>query len=85
MSYARFGWDGSDVYIYLDVGGYLSCCACRFHPEIREHFETTDAMIEHLERHVEAGDTVPVDCFERLRADALENDAWILAGAPDDD
>ena len=28
MSYARFGWNGSDVYVYLDSGGYLTCCGC---------------------------------------------------------
>lgn len=28
MSYARFGWDGSDVYVYMDVNGYLNCCMC---------------------------------------------------------
>ena len=28
MSYARFSWDGSDVYVFLNVGGYLDCCGC---------------------------------------------------------
>jgi hypothetical protein len=28
VSYARFGWDGSDVYVYYDVGGYYNCCFC---------------------------------------------------------
>lgn len=28
MSYTRFGWDGSDVYVFMNVGGYLDCCAC---------------------------------------------------------
>lgn len=28
MSYARFGWDGSDVYVYADVGGAIVCAAC---------------------------------------------------------
>lgn len=28
MSYARFGWGGSDVYVFGDVDGHLTCCAC---------------------------------------------------------
>jgi len=28
MSYARFGWDGSDVYVFMHVSGHLECCAC---------------------------------------------------------
>ena len=27
MSYARFGWDGSDVYVFLSDSGY-ECCGC---------------------------------------------------------
>jgi hypothetical protein len=26
MSYARFGWEDSDVYVYEHVGGYIECC-----------------------------------------------------------
>ena len=29
MSYARFGSNGSDVYIFLDGGRYLNCCGRR--------------------------------------------------------
>ena len=28
MSYARFGWGGSDVYLFLNVQGFLECCGC---------------------------------------------------------
>lgn len=40
MSYARFGADGSDVYVFLSVGnaehpgGWLECCSCRLQPEL---------------------------------------------------
>lgn len=27
MSYARFGWDGSDVYVFTSSQG-IECCAC---------------------------------------------------------
>lgn len=30
MSYCRFGWDGSDVYVFLDYRGCLTCCGCIF-------------------------------------------------------
>ncbi len=29
MSYARFGWDGSDVYVFYSVSGMYECCFCR--------------------------------------------------------
>ena len=29
MSYARFGWDGSDVYVFYSVGDYYECCGCQ--------------------------------------------------------
>ena len=28
MSYARFGWDGSDVYVFFTPAGFLECCGC---------------------------------------------------------
>lgn len=28
MSYARWGQDGSDVYVFYHVNDYLCCCAC---------------------------------------------------------
>lgn len=28
MSYARFGWGGSDVYVFFNTGGYYECCFC---------------------------------------------------------
>lgn len=76
MSYARFASEGSDVYVYLDVGGYLCCCACGLGASSQK-IQTTEEMIAHLRKHQEAGDTVPESCFEGLRHDASENDAWI--------
>lgn len=32
MSYCRFGWDGSDVYVYADYRGQFCCCACSLNP-----------------------------------------------------
>ena len=28
MSYARFGWDGSDVYVFTASDSGLECCGC---------------------------------------------------------
>lgn len=85
MSYARFG-AASDVYVYLDVAGYLRCCACRMHdrPFGSFDFRTTAEMLTHLDLHRSVGDTVPERTFEGLRRDAAETDAWIAAGVFDD-
>jgi hypothetical protein len=59
MSYARFGVDGSDVYVYPSNGRFV-CCGCA---------TTNDAvsMIRYLEsEHVAAGDHVPQRCFDEL-------------------
>jgi hypothetical protein len=29
VSYARFGWEGSDVYVFSHVSGGIQCCGCR--------------------------------------------------------
>ena len=76
MSYARFGWEGSDVYVFLSVDGCLECCACSLNPE-SECFDSTDAMLAHLREHVAAGDTVPEHTFARLEENREENDAHI--------
>ena len=75
MSYSRFGWDGSDVYVFLSVGGHLECCGCLLSDEWS--YATTDEMIAHLEEHRAAGHHVPEDCIEDLLADKEENDRWI--------
>lgn len=43
MSYARFGWDGSDVYVFLNVAGYFSCCGCQLIE--REYVESKDYIL----------------------------------------
>ena len=75
MSYARFGWDGSDVYVYLCMGGYYECCGCAFGTDEWRHADT-DAILAHLRKHQEAGHHVPADTFEEIERDRAENDAW---------
>lgn len=68
MSFVRFGEDGSDVYVYDDVGGYVTCCGCSLG---REDFHTTDldAMLAHLAEHRAAGHEVPPWVDRGLRRD----------------
>lgn len=79
MSYARFG-PASDVYVFLNCGGYLDCCACSLGgvDDDDPRFDTTAEMIEHLRAHQAAGYDVPADAFERLERDREENDRWIM-------
>lgn len=78
MSYARFGYDGSDVYVYLDCGGFLRCCACALDGD--ENFESTDAMLAHLKLHEAAGHCVPAYVAVSLEDERAENDAFIRNG-----
>lgn len=74
MSYARFGWEGSDVYVFEHAGGFIQCCAC-FLNEIEDgeyfpdsaNFKTPREALVHLDAHVAAGHCVPADTFERMR------------------
>jgi hypothetical protein len=78
MSYARFSY--ADVYVYLDVNGYLRCCGCSLDKE-RWDYETTADLLAHLDAHKAAGHDVPDETIELLKADAVENDAWIASVA----
>lgn len=79
MSYARFGWDGSDVYVFAHVEGYLCCCACCLQDDWKHR--STDAMLKHLHGHVAAGHTVPTYTITELEQDRAENDAWLAEAA----
>lgn len=37
MSYARFG-EGSNIYVYENVGGYFECCACSLAQPVKSIF-----------------------------------------------
>jgi len=80
MSYARFGWDDSDVYVFLHVGGFIECCACILAHEDWEPFQAgdTQTMIDHLKKHQMSGHTVPQDVYERLWEDHEENMQFIM-------
>lgn len=85
MSYARLRCDGSSVYVILtDVG--LECCGCdiRYKGESPNVFATTDEIIDHLDGHRRIGQTVPEYCYQELRTDQMENDAWIARPTEDE-
>lgn len=62
MSYARFGWEGSDVYLFAsaiaDVGVVeIECCGCWLSGE-SVSFVTIEAVDDHLRLHEQAGHVV---------------------------
>lgn len=63
MSFCRFAWDGSDVYVIETDSGYE--CYCKEHPVT----ETPEAMIVHLASHRRAGLFVPEYAITGLWAD----------------
>jgi hypothetical protein len=74
MSYARFGWGGSDIYVFMSVNGWLECCGCPL-LEWPASYQalSTDDMVRHLDEHTRAGHKVPADVIPALRADDAEN------------
>lgn len=89
MSYARWGWDNSDVYVFATIVGdgqeKLECCGC-IDEQLEEPFidmfgiehtfmmmsfyaDSPEEMIDHLNEHVENGDHVPLETFERIKED----------------
>lgn len=72
VSYARFSY--ADVYVYMDVGGYLSCCGCWLvGMEGEWAYHSTQDMIDHLAEHRAAGHNVPADIEDSLREDDEDN------------
>ena len=72
MSYCRFGWDDSGVYLFpTDAAGdrlVIECCDCAVHG--KSVLLTTWPEVEaHLSRHRAAGDGVPDYVDEDIRRD----------------
>jgi hypothetical protein len=61
MSYCRFAWDGSDVYVYLSAtSNRFECCGCVLATgDVGPSFATPEEMITHLAAHRRAGHFVP--------------------------
>jgi len=56
VSFCRFAWDGSDVYVFESQSG-IECCGCK----LGTNFCTSEPeqMIVHLGQHRRAGHFVP--------------------------
>jgi hypothetical protein len=67
MSYVRFL--EADVYVYMDVSGYLVCCWCSMEPDTSFQAYSTQEMIDHLRKHQEKDDYVPDHVFTHLADD----------------
>jgi len=63
MSYCRFAWDGSDVYVFPSGQG-IECCGCKLQQNYTAG--TPEEMIAHLALHRRAGHYVPPEAINRL-------------------
>lgn len=59
MSYARLGSEGSDVYVFEHVHGYLTCCGCSITTGQDPRFDNLVSLFEHLDEHRSVGHVVP--------------------------
>lgn len=75
MSYVRWSspghpWDyDSDLYIYNDVSGGITCCGCDLEEPNHStgyNVATHEEMIAHVEKHIKEGDSVPDFVIPRL-------------------
>ncbi len=72
MSYARWGEEGSAVYVF-GTGHGIVCMHCKLAPFEEDYAVKSPAeMLAHLERHRQKGDVVPERAFERLREEAKQ-------------
>jgi len=77
MSYSRFAPD-SDVYVFMGTGDKLHCCRCGLDPAgLSMEFIADDhrEMLDHLERHKEAGHRVPDAAIAELEEEVRELDS----------
>lgn len=80
MSYARIGWEGSDVYVFLSGRGYFDCCGCSLSSGWSS-YPNTDAILAHLREHRDAGHCVVEDTLREIENDRAANDAWLATEA----
>ena len=80
MSYARISY--SDLYLFMNVNGYLECMGCMLAPiTVMAHStngvsfraSSTLIMIKHIQEHRDAGHNVPDNIEERLLEDDKDN------------
>ena len=69
MAYSRFKSDGSNVYVYHDVRGFIVCMRCAQSERGEFRAPSRSAMIEHLQRHLLAGEQVPKSTFNESESE----------------
>lgn len=72
MSYCRFGWGKSEVYVFFNEEYKYECCACSLFNNKSFCCDTPDEMVAHLLEHKEKGHFVPHYAFDKLRDKADE-------------
>ena len=77
VSYCRI--TEGDVYLYLDVSGYLHCQGCSMADKGFRSFHaySTVDMILHLKEHEAAGNYIPSHVYDDLIRDHKENMQFI--------
>lgn len=86
MSYCRWGWGGSDVYIFgTEWTGKRSieCCGCGLDDasEAGAFLETYGDLLRHISAHRAAGEHVPDYVDERIRAEIADPaEQWVPVG-----
>ncbi len=82
MSFARFGADGSDVYLFENAGGWLECCGCALPTHSSYRTRDVAAFLAHLDEHRAAGHHVPAAASERVHALWLDGGFEWAEGTP---
>jgi hypothetical protein len=67
MSYCRFAWDNSDVYVFGIGNNEFQCCGCLLQEHSSFYCNGQEAMIKHLLEHRKAGHVVPQHAIDRLK------------------
>ncbi len=70
MSYARWGCDNSDVYVYAHCDGGIECCGCFLNNVSSSPiFSTSGEILAHLDEHRASGDFVPDYTYQSILED----------------
>lgn len=86
MSYSRWGWNGSDVYIFGTewVGQRaIECCDCHFadYDEPGAFFDNYGDLLRHISDHRAAGHHVPDYVDQRIREEIADpTEQWVPVG-----
>ena len=74
MAYSRFSH--SDIYLYLSVDGYFTCCCCRLAPKHKNgmhqdsNFYSVKELFDHLDKHKDAGHDAD---YDEIKQDIMDD------------